>query len=97
MAAVALAGCGAANAPPTERATGVVIDVDSPDVAIVERFTIRTSAGDVIELAVEELSLSGGGKPAPHLREHLTSGAPVVVEYVVEADRNVAVRYYDAP
>lgn len=75
----------------------MVIDVDSPDVARVERFSIRTADGATIEFVVEELSLAGGGKPAPHLREHMTSAEPVTVEYVVEGERNRAVRYYDAP
>jgi hypothetical protein len=37
------------------------------------------------------------GLPAAHLREHLSSGAPIVVQYVVEGGQNVSLRYNDAP
>jgi len=36
------------------------------------------------------------GLPAAHLRAHLASGAPIVVEYVVENGHNAALRYNDA-
>lgn len=51
----------------------------------------------MIELEVDQLSLAGGGKPSPHLREHMASGEPIVVEYTRQDDRNIALRYYDAP
>jgi hypothetical protein len=74
-----------------------VIDVEGPDVARVDRFTLRTADGELLEFAVRALSLSGGGKPAPHLREHQASGAPITVDYRLEDGERVAIRYYDAP
>ena len=85
--------CGA----PDPTATGIVIAVDGPNVAEVDAFTLRTSEGVVLEFTVTELSLTGGGKAAPHLREHMASGAPIVVEYRADGGRLLALRYTDAP
>ncbi len=78
-------------------ATGVVIAVEGSGPASVERFTLGTAEGEVLTFDVERLEVTGGGKPAPHLREHLTSGAPFTVEYGASGGHNVAMRYYDAP
>jgi len=46
---------------------------------------------------VGTLDLSGGGLPAPHLREHLVSGVPITVYYTFDGNADVAQRYIDAP
>lgn len=81
---------------PPPVATGVVISADGPDAANVERFSLRTDDGQVFEFDVGTLDVSNGGKPAPHLREHLVSGVPITVEYREQAGRHVALRYVDA-
>jgi hypothetical protein len=77
--------------------SGVVLAVEGDGPASVDRFRLRTQDGRVVELAIERLSLEGGGKPAAHLREHLVDGQPILVDYKVDDDRHVALRYTDAP
>lgn len=79
-----------------QTATGVVVAVDGPSVARVSSFTLRMDDGTETVFEVETLSLSEGGKPAPHLREHLVSGEPIEVEYFRAGHRQVAVRFRDA-
>ena len=52
--------------------------------------------GTTLQLNVERLDINNG-LPAVHLREHLATGIPIVLEYVVEGERKVALRYNDAP
>ena len=76
---------------------GVVIDVDGPTAAQVDRFSINTPTGLVMDFIVETLDVSDGGLPAPHLRDHLVSGEPIKVTYTInEEGQNVALRYVDA-
>lgn len=74
----------------------MVIAVAGDGPTEVTGFTLRTAEGQVLVFEVGRLDVGGGGKPAPHLREHLLDGAPIAVEYRVEGDRNVALRYRDA-
>jgi hypothetical protein len=78
------------------RVTGVVMAVEGSGPASVDQFTLRTPDGRVLTMAVERLDVSGGGKPAAHLREHQLDGQPIEVEYKVEGGRHVALRYTDA-
>lgn len=78
---------------PPDSATGVVISADGPDAARVDRFSLRTNDGQVLQFTVGRLDLSNGGLPAPHLREHLVSGIPITVFY----DGTEVMRYIDAP
>ncbi len=77
-------------------ATGLVIAAEGPSAAQVTTFTLRTGNGQVIEFLVDRLDLARGGLPAPHLREHLVNGVPIVVEYKVESGRHFALHYIDA-
>ena len=70
--------------------------VDSSSVGSVDQVSVRTSDGDVLQFDVDRLDINNG-LPPQHLREHLATGIPIVVEYVVEGERNVALRYNDAP
>ena len=72
--------------------TGVVIAVDGPNAAQVDRVTIRSNDGALHVLNVGPLDLSNGGLPAPHLREHLVSGEPITAY----ARNDVMYRYMDA-
>jgi hypothetical protein len=60
---------------------------------------LRSPSGALTTFEVETLALDRGGKPAPHLREHMVSGQPIIVEFYRDecCDRLVAVRYRDAP
>ena len=75
----------------------MVISADGPDAASVDGFTLRTNDGQTMVFDVGTLDLSGGGLPAPHLREHLVSGVPITVYYIVDRHGDVAQRYIDAP
>lgn len=80
---MALAGCecGFGASCPPSTATGVVIAADGPNATDVDRITLRTNDGRVLELTVGRLNVATGGLPAPHLREHLVSGEPITVFY----------------
>lgn len=85
-----LAGC----VPATRTSIGIVVAVDGSGPASVDSVTVRQYDGLVLQFDVERLDVSNG-LPAAHLREHLATGVPIVVEYVVENGRNVALRYND--
>jgi hypothetical protein len=72
------------------------VAVDGTGPASVDAVTVRSSDGLQLTFDVRRLDVNNG-LPAAHLREHLASGAPIVAEYVVEGDRNVLLRYNDAP
>jgi len=72
-----------------------VVAVDSTSIGNVDQAAIRRSDGNVLQFNVERLDVNNG-LPAVHLREHLSSGIPVIVEYIVEGGQNVALRYNDA-
>ncbi len=72
-----------------------MISAEGPNAAQVDRFSLRTNAGQVILFVVGRLDQSNDGLPAPHLREHLVSGIPITVFYNAEQGNNVAVRYID--
>jgi hypothetical protein len=75
MLALSVAGCSAA----TGTSAGVVTEVEGP-LSEVESFTVLSEGDAIVFLPVEgksyEFSLD-------HLREHLRSGEPVVVEWEV--------------
>jgi hypothetical protein len=90
--AALVAGC----IEPEMTVVGIVIGVDSPSIGSVTGVTLRTSDGMVEHFDVSRLD-PHNGLPAVHLREHLASGVPIVLEYVVENGNNVGLRYNDAP
>lgn len=74
---------------------GVVIAVDG-NLDAVASFTLRLSDGSDLIFTPDEGAQFDGG-PISHIREHLTSGAPVRVEYVILGDgTNVAMDIGDA-
>jgi hypothetical protein len=67
-----------------ETIEGVVVAVEG-DLTRTISFTLLTDAGDrIIFLPTATATFHGG--PIAHIRDHLTSGAPVIVEYAVLAD-----------
>ena len=74
----------------------MVISVDGPNAADVERISLRTNEGEVLDLNIGILELTNGGLPAPHLREHLASGVPITVFYYGDRDGFHLTRYFDA-
>ena len=70
------AGCSDGDEPVAE---GVVIDVQG-DLTSVTAFTVRTEDGQVLVFR-PAVSATFHGGPLPHIRDHLTSGLPVVVFY----------------
>ena len=86
-----------ACSPETRRAAGVVVSVDQESLAEVRSFKMRTQTGETLTFRVGNLDLSAGGFPANHLREHMATVTPVVVEYIDEAGEHLAVRLTDAP
>jgi len=90
-----VAGVGACTAP-VQTVTGIVIAVDGSSIGSVDQVAVRTADGTVLQFDVDRLDINNG-LPPQHLREHLATGIPIVVEYVVEGERNVALRYNDAP
>ena len=86
----------AACVPAVKSFTGIVTAVEGSGPADVDSVTVRTNDGQVLTFDVMRLDLNNGLPPA-HLREHLATGVPIVVEYVIENGRNVALRYNDAP
>jgi hypothetical protein len=91
------AACQVASSIPPSIATGVVIAVEGPSAAEVDSFSLRTDAGDILNFSVGRLDLAGGGKPAPHLREHLVSGEPIRVHYTESDSGLLAIAYVDEP
>jgi hypothetical protein len=74
-----------------------VISADGPDAASVTDFTLRTSDGRTIDFKVGPLDLTGGGLPAPHLREHMLGGTPTTVYYRINPNGEYdVVKYTDA-
>jgi hypothetical protein len=76
------ASCGGTDDP---TATGTVIDVVG-SLTSVDEFTIRTAEGDDLTFVPAPGIRFHGLGPLGHLRNHLTTGEPVVVFYEVASD-----------
>ena len=100
-ASVATAGCGLGGGTTGSvlegEAVGLVVNVEGPGPATVERFSLRTADGRVLVIAVEPGALSPDSFAPAHLREHLTSGQEVLVGFEERGDRLVATSLLDAP
>lgn len=91
VVASAVAACGD-GAPAV---SGVVVDVEG-DITTVERFVLRLADGTDQELAPAPGVTFHNGAAIGHLRDHLRSGEPVVVQYEVLDDGTwVALRVED--
>jgi hypothetical protein len=73
-----------------------VLSVDSAGLTDVRGFTLRTSEGEVLAFRIGTLAPGPETFPAGHLREHLSSAAPVEVRYRREGETLFAIRLRDA-
>lgn len=64
---------------------GIVIAVEGT-LGQVESFTLRLPTGSDVTFLPEEGVLFDGSAPIDHVRDHMTSGAPVRVEYTTLSD-----------
>ena len=81
----------------TLQEAGVVIAVDQASLSDVRGFTLRTKTGETLTFEVGAVSLAGGGFPANHLREHMATVSPVLVDYTDQDGQRIAIRLTDAP
>ena len=92
MVLMLVVGCGPAAGQPqakTQTARGVLLDVVSPSIQQVDRFTLRTDDGQVLSfVAAPDFNASatpqGGGLHAMtpgHMRQHMALADPVLVTY----------------
>ncbi len=97
LALFSLAGCGSDQAPASltpEVFTGVVVEVDSPELGDVRSFTLR-SEGREYKLFVDP-DVTYDDFPQPHLNDHLASAEPVRVEVDERGNRLYARAIEDA-
>ncbi len=96
-AAFLLAACGgeAATNQGTREVRGSVVAVQG-DLTAVASFEVLTGDGDVLEFRPKAGLLFGDDEPIGHLRDHMTSGHPVLVRYEESADGLIAVYAGDA-
>lgn len=99
LATATLAACfpGPQGIATEGEAVGLVTDVQGSNPAAVDRFTLRTDDGRLLTLRVDPARLSADSFAPAHLREHLASGARVLVSYEGQGDELVATSLTDAP
>jgi hypothetical protein len=81
--------------PTLQRATGIVLNVDSPVLGQVDSFELLTPNGERIVFDASEMEFRSEF-PAPHLAEHQILGDRIVVTYKRDADRLVVTQLDDA-
>ena len=93
--ALALAGCGgggdAAGHEGQRQLRGQVVDVISRDISEVETLLVRDDQGEIFAFTTRGYV---GFSPS-HLREHQLFGHPVVVTYIQEGERLIALQITD--
>ncbi len=94
-AAASPSGSGPSASAPASPVVGVVTKVDSAGLDKVSGFTLRTDAGQTLQLAIGTLE-NGSVFPPGHLAEHAATGVPVRAYFRVEGDRLVVYRLEDA-
>jgi len=80
---------------PASPVEGIVVRVVSSGLDDVQGFTIRTSAGEMVDFRMGEL-VNGAEFPPGHLAEHQATSEPVRVYFEVDGGERVAVRIDDA-
>jgi hypothetical protein len=81
---------------PASPVDGVVVAVDSPSLGQVRGFALRTTDGNVYDLAVGLLENATEFSPS-HISEHMASSVPVRAFYRVENGVPTVYRLEDAP
>lgn len=90
-----LAGCGASD---DQRASGLVVDIETLGLGRVQGFTLRTDAGELLEFTIDRgTQMTDGAWPPEHLQEHRATASGVAVVYRQQEGRRVVVRLDDAP
>lgn len=80
---------------PSDSATGVVVEVDG-DLRGIDRFSVLSADGATLTFIPEAGLLFDRDGPLSHLRDHLLSGNPVLVEFYEQEDSLIAVSVGDA-
>jgi hypothetical protein len=98
-----LAGCSQTpvTGPPatqTRTARGVLLDVVSPSIQQVDRFTVRTDDGQLLSfVAAPDFNAGATHVMTPgHMRQHMALGDPVIVTYRDDNGSLVALSATDA-
>jgi hypothetical protein len=100
-----LVGDGCSAAPPTsppktqtQTARGVLLDVVSPGIQQVDRFTLRTTDGQVLSfVAAPDFNAGVSHVMTPgHMRQHMALADPVIVTYREENGTLLALSATDA-
>ena len=96
MLALVGSACGTANdSAGAEKVTGVVVAV-AGDLTVINSFSVLLADGSTVLLVPADGLLFDGSSPLSHVRDHLVSGAPVLVEYHTEGEALVATAVGDA-
>jgi hypothetical protein len=80
--------------PTLQRATGIVLAIDSPILGQVDSFELLTTDGERIIFDASEMEFRSEF-PAPHLAEHQVLGDRIVVTYKEDDDRLVVTQLDD--
>jgi len=96
-----VAGCSAAASQPqakTQTARGVLLEVVSPSIQQVDRFTLRTDDGQLLSfVAAPDFNANATHAMTPgHMRQHMALADPVVVTYRDDNGTLVALSAIDA-
>jgi hypothetical protein len=91
-------GCTAPPTIQTQTARGVLLDVVSPGIQQVDRFTLRTDDGQLLSfVAAPDFNAGATHVMTPgHMRQHMALADPVVVTYRMENGTLVALSATDA-
>lgn len=92
MGALLLVG---ACQPTLERATGIVLSIDSPSLGRVDGFHLLDTTGERWEFDTSRLEFRPEF-PAPHLAEHQVLGDRITVTFKRDGDRLVVTQLDDA-
>jgi hypothetical protein len=98
LALLVSVGCAAPPAAAaTQTARGVLLSVESPSIEKVDRFTLRTDDGQVLDfVAAPNFNQGATHIMTPgHMRQHMALADPVVVTYQVENGALVALNAVD--
>ncbi len=77
---------------------GVLLDVVSPDIQHVDRFTLRTDAGQLLSfVAASDFNAGAAHAMTPgHMRQHMALADPVLVTYRDDNGTLIALSATDA-
>ena len=92
------AGCSRAPAIQTQTARGVLLDVVSPGIQQVDRFTLRTDDGQVLSfVAAPDFNANAQHAMTPgHMRQHMALADPVNVTFRDDNGTLIALSATDA-